>query len=411
MSDWNRYTLEEVCSIYDGPHATPAKRICGPYFLSISSLQDGRLDLSESAFLSEEDYVLWTKRVTPTQGDIVFSYETRLGQAAMIPSGLKCCLGRRMGLLRTKDTNIVDPTFLLHYYLGVPFQQIIKDNTVFGTTVDRIPLQKMGDFEVLLPPLPEQKKIAEILSGIDCLLHSLTKQNQKLETTKAALSKELITGLSSRRKDSLYGQIPEHWHESTLGEVVGMANLQTGPFGSQLHADEYTNEGIPVVMPQDMKKCRVVTEKIARITPARAQSLKKHRIAPGDILFSRRGDIGRHALISSNESDWICGTGCLRVRTNDAINPGFLSELLRHRYALEWLNANAVGQTMLNLNTSILSELPVVVPPKAEQGKIANTLRSIDIRSGNISDQIALVQHLKTAISLELLSGHKRVPL
>jgi type I restriction enzyme S subunit len=409
MSDWKTCTLEDACDIFDGPHATPEKQDSGPYFLSISSLQNGHLDLSESAFISEEDYSEWTRRVIPRHEDIVFSYETRLGQAAMLPKGLRCCLGRRMGLLRSKDRSFADPHFLLHYYLGDPFQKVIKDNTVFGTTVDRIPLQKMGGFEIALPPLPEQKKIAEILSGIDNYIRRLRQQGRKLDVAKAALSKELISGSSEPTKESLYGQIPEHWKESSLGEAVGIENLQTGPFGSQLHAHEYTSEGIPVVMPQDMRDCRVVTNKIARITTDRAQSLEKHRVLTGDILFSRRGDIGRHAVIAENESGWICGTGCLRARTHGAINPVFLSELLRHKFALEWLNANAVGQTMLNLNTGILSGLPLVIPPKEEQDKIANSLSSINERSKKIGDQRSLAQNLKAAISSDLLSGRKRI--
>jgi len=263
--------------------------------------------------------------------------------------------------------------------------------------------------EIELPSLPEQKKIAQIISGIDRCISAFTSQVNKLGIAKSALSNELISGLSESRKKSAYGLIPRHWSELTLGEVLGAANLQTGPFGSQLHAHEYTTEGIPVVMPQDMKNCTIVTSKIARITPARAESLAKHKVVPGDILFSRRGDIGRHAVVGVNESGWICGTGCLRARTEEKINAFFLSELLSHRFALEWLNANAVGQTMLNLNTGILSELPIIVPPMKEQEKIADSLVSINRMIEQISNQIVLAEKLKIAISADLLSGRKRV--
>lgn len=407
MSEFQSGLLGEFVSQITGG-GTPSREVSefwngGIPWVSVKDLASSN-PTSSAEKISEQGLASSASRLIPA-GTPIVATRMAVGRSAVFATNV--AINQDLKAVFPNE-ELLDKRYLFHF-LSANESKLASKGT--GSTVKGIRLEDLEQLPIFVPPLPEQKKIAEILSGIDCLLHSLTKQNQKLETTKAALSKELITGLSSCRKDSLYGQIPEHWHESTLGEVVGMANLQTGPFGSQLHADEYTNEGIPVVMPQDMKKCRVVTEKIARITPARAQSLKKHRIAPGDILFSRRGDIGRHALISSNESDWICGTGCLRVRTNDAINPGFLSELLRHRYALEWLNANAVGQTMLNLNTTILSELPVVVPPKAEQSRIANTLRSIDIRSSNISDQIALVQQLKTAISSDLLSGRKRVTL
>ena len=74
----------------------PHKTDTGPWYLSISSLQNGRLVLDESAHLSEEDFVRWTRRITPQVGDVLFSYETRLGEAALMPDGVRGCLGRRM---------------------------------------------------------------------------------------------------------------------------------------------------------------------------------------------------------------------------------------------------------------------------------------------------------------------------
>ena len=99
-SGWRVRELGEVVEIFDGPHATPRKTQRGPIFLGIANLKSGRIDLSETEHLSEEDYQRWTRRVTPMKGDIVFSYETRLGEAALVPAGVKLCLGRRMGLLR-----------------------------------------------------------------------------------------------------------------------------------------------------------------------------------------------------------------------------------------------------------------------------------------------------------------------
>ena len=74
--------LGDLVEIFDGPHATPAKTKKGPVFLGISNLAEGRLDLREVEHLSEDDYIRWTRRVQPQQGDVVFSYETRLGEAA-----------------------------------------------------------------------------------------------------------------------------------------------------------------------------------------------------------------------------------------------------------------------------------------------------------------------------------------
>lgn len=173
-------TIGEIAHIFDGPHATPKKIDSGPYFLSISSLIDGRLDLSKSAFLSEECFIKWTKRVTPQENDLLFSYETRLGQAALMPNGVKACLGRRMGLLRPNLDKVL-PQYLLYAYLSPHFQQVILRNTVTGATVDRIALSEMADFPIRIPPLNEQKVVADLLESIDKKIEINNKINAELE--------------------------------------------------------------------------------------------------------------------------------------------------------------------------------------------------------------------------------------
>lgn len=179
--DWHELTIGDVADVFDGPHATPPKVDAGPIFLGISNLVNGRLDLSEVEHISLEDYERWTKRVTPRADDVVFSYETRLGEAALIPEGLKCCLGRRMGLLRAKPDRI-DPRFLLYAFLGPDFQNTIRSRTIHGSTVDRIPLVDFPRFPIRIPKrLSDQRRIAEILGAIDDKIELNRRMNETLE--------------------------------------------------------------------------------------------------------------------------------------------------------------------------------------------------------------------------------------
>ncbi len=181
--------LGELVEIYDGPHATPKKTDAGPIFLGISNLASGRLDLGKTEHLSEEDYKRWTQRVTPEPGDTVFSYETRLGEAAHIPTGLRCCLGRRMGLLRPKDRRI-DARFLLYAFLGERFQEVLRSRTIHGSTVNRIPLTEMGSFPIAIPTdLSEQRAIAHILGTLDDKIELNRRMNETLEAMARALFK------------------------------------------------------------------------------------------------------------------------------------------------------------------------------------------------------------------------------
>jgi len=166
---WTQRTLGEVATVFDGPHATPAKTETGPWYLSISSLVDGRVDLEQSAHMSEDDLATWTRRVSPLPGDTLFSYETRIGQAGYWGLEEPAALGRRMGLLRPAP-EVIDAGFLTLSYLGPQFQDVISENTVRGGTVERIPIADMSNWQLVVPDLAEQCCIAGFFQLLDNMI-------------------------------------------------------------------------------------------------------------------------------------------------------------------------------------------------------------------------------------------------
>ena len=228
--------LGNIADIYDGPHATPKKIENGKYFLSISSLDNGSLDLSKSAFISDKDFIKWTKRVQPQKGDLLFSYETRLGEAALMPDNLQACLGRRMGLLRPKKDKVI-PQYLLFAYLSPEFQKVIRKNTIKGATVDRIALNELGNFPIYIPDLKTQQSIAAVLSALDKKI-ALNKQiNARLEDMAKTLYDYWFVQFdfpdangkpykSSGGKmvfdETLKREIPKGWEVKSLGEIADL---------------------------------------------------------------------------------------------------------------------------------------------------------------------------------------------
>lgn len=203
--------------------------------------------------------------------------------------------------------------------------------------------------------------------------------------------------------------VPKGWKLTSLSEVCG-GNLQTGPFGSQLHANEYVSSGVPVLMPKDLINFRANLTGAAKITVEKAEALKKHRLQSGDLLFSRRGDVSRFALIDKKSEGALCGTGCLRARPSNNHSSRFLAYFLQKDSVKKWLEQNAVGQTMLNINTEILGELPLIsASSKAEEEKIAQILSTWDKAIRTTEQLLANSQQQKKALMQQLLTGKKRL--
>ncbi len=257
-AEWQERPLRELVEIFDGPHATPAKTKAGPIFLGISNLAHGRLNLSEVEHVSDDNYVRWTRRVEPRAGDIVFSYETRLGEAARVPPGLRCCLGRRMGLLRARNGEM-DERFLLYAYLGPQFQETLRARTVPGSTVDRIPLIDMPQFPMLVPTdLDEQRAIAHILGTLDDKIELNRRMNETLEAMARALFKswfvdfDPVLAKAAGRDPGLPKPIadlfPDSFEDSELGEIPrGWEEASLYDF-AMLNPESWTRETRPEVM-------------------------------------------------------------------------------------------------------------------------------------------------------------------
>ncbi|MFA5982526.1 MAG: restriction endonuclease subunit S [Methylococcaceae bacterium] len=195
------------------------------------------------------------------------------------------------------------------------------------------------------------------------------------------------------------------WIEKTIGELcdIGGGEVKTGPFGSQLHQEDYSDEGTPVVMPADIIDGGISQTKIARVKESHVDRLYKHKLSIGDIIYGRRGDIGRQTIIKRDYEGWLCGTGCLRISLgNSIINPEYLHLYLKIPEVIGWIQNQAIGATMPNLNTGILRRVPVIFPSSCDnQNKIAAILSTYDDLIENNKRRIALLEKMAEEIYCE----------
>lgn len=239
---WEKVPIKDVCEgIYDGPHATPPLSESGAIFLGIQNFKNGRLDFSDVRYISEEDLLIWTKRVIPQAGDIVFSYEATLNLYAIIPAGFRGCLGRRMALIRV-DKNKINYRYLYYYLHSPTWKAVIAENTVTGATVDRIPLIRFPDFEIELPPLDVQNNIADILSAYDDLIENNQRQIKLLEEAAMRLYREWFVFMRFPGHESVRIEdgVPEGW------EKIRTSSVMKFNYGKGLLEANRSGDGYPV---------------------------------------------------------------------------------------------------------------------------------------------------------------------
>jgi len=348
-------------------------------------------------------------------GDLVFTQRGTLGQIALVPPATD--LGDRFVVSQsqmklTVDPTTADPRYLYYYFTSAELIEELKARAI-TSGVPHINLTILRDFEVELPDIGHQCRIADILSAYDDLIENNNRRMALLEESIHLLYREWFVYLrfpGHERVEAVDG-VPEGWSFTSLEDLcVEDSGVQTGPFGSQLHRSDYTDEGVPVVMPKQMKGNVVTTEGIARIPPTLANRLARHLVEEGDILYARRGDITRRVFVSSRERGWFCGTGCLRLRPKaDVVEPRFLFEALGTARALAAIHAQATGATMLNLSAKAMKRVAVLMPPKGLQADFTGYSRLVKAQVEGLQEQNQKLREARDLLLPRLMDG--RIPV
>ncbi|MFJ7020422.1 restriction endonuclease subunit S [Streptomyces sp. NPDC101117] len=411
FSPWDQVPLADVLDFQEGPGIMARDfRECGVPLIRIAGLKNqGRL-LVGCDFLDEEMVLTRWNHFRLQAGDVLLSTSASLGEIAVVD---QLCAGAiaYTGIIRfrPKDGRILRE-FIRHALCAPSFKRQIEAMGV-GSVIKHFGPTHLRQMTVCLPPVRDQEAIAQVLDALD---HKIV-LNERIASTTRELARTVMAALWDRggitslaRSDTA---VPRDWVRTTLGSLCasGGGAIQTGPFGSQLHASDYVDSGIPSVMPQNIGDNVVSENGIARITPADAERLSKYLLSEGDIVYSRRGDVKRRALVRKYEAGWLCGTGCLRVRAGSAVNSLFLSYYLGEREIQDWIAQHAVGATMPNLNTAILGSVPVVLPPNEEMRRVSERLAGLDATTAHLQHENRTLADLRDTLLPQLLSGKLRV--
>lgn len=190
-----------------------------------------------------------------------------------------------------------------------------------------------------------------------------------------------------------------------INELVasGEADLQTGPFGTQLKASDYVEAGTPVINVRNVGFGDIRQKDLEYLDEKMVEKLSVHQLKRGDIVFGRKGAVERHAFIGDIGEGWIQGSDCLRLRiSSNRIDSRFISYYLRAQAHQDWMMALcSFGATMASLNQDIVKLINIPLPPIEEQRKIAAILSAYDDLIENNKRRIALLEKMTEEIYRE----------
>lgn len=405
-----RIVIKEICEVYDGPHATPKKTIDGPVYLGIDAItDDGKINAKDFAHLSEEDYIKWTKRVTPQYGDIVFSYEATLGRYALIPKDFYGCLGRRLAIIRNVSKDI-DTLWLYYYFLSPEWKQFIQSKIIKGSTVNRISVEDFPTYTVPNISIKVQRKIANILSKIDEKIALNNNINDNLEQQAKLIYDYWFTQFdfpdengkpycSSGGKmvwnEQLKRNIPENWN------VVPLLKLVSWESNSQPPKSEFVYEPkegyVRFIQNRDYDSDTHITY----IPRTKNLSI----VDRFDILMDKYGDAG--AVRYGIEGAFNVALGKICVHNSNYRE--YIRSFLGSDGIYKFLHNSCMASTRASLSEANLAILNVVVPDEKIILDYENFLHKIRVSILKNKDETVELINLRDWLLPMLMNGQATI--
>lgn len=320
----------------------------------------------------------------------------------------------------------IDPQFVfcMLTYLG---PSILRRVVKAGTTVESVDIPSFLKLKIPTPPLPQQRKIARILTTVDNLIEKTESLIAKYQAIKQGMMHDLFTrGVDEHGhlrppyeqapelyKQSELGWIPKEWEVGGL-RVKGRSDrvfLRTGPFGSTLKAEHWVAEGVPVVTIGSLGEGAFTHSELLYISANYARMLGQYALEDGDIVFSRVADVGRSAVITNSEQGWIMSSNLMRISLDTTVaEPYFVYLAIVYSKSIKEQirqSVNAGGREVANSN--VMGGLMFAWPQIEEQRRIAKLAQSHDAESNIERDHLEKLRLLKTGLMQDLLTGKVRV--
>lgn len=372
----------------------------GPYLIAGTHIRGKSIDWENCHHINKFRYDE-SPEIQLQDMDVIISKDGTIGRLGFIENmpGLATINGTMM-LIRPDDHFY--SKFIYFYLQGDQFQKIVREK-VSGSSVPHIFQRDMVTLPVPLPPIPEQQKIAKILTSVDDVIEKTQAQIDKLKDLKTGMMQELLTnGVGHTEfKDSPVGRIPAEWDVDTLDNISKVIDCK--------HATpKYYPVGYAVVKPGNIKEGNLDLSGCALTDKAGFDNLNENHLPViGDTIYSRNQTYGIGAYV--NEAmNFAVGQDVCIIHPKKC-EPKFTYYVVNSPVVREQVELLAAGSTFKRINLGSIRKLFIPVPTKTEQVLISNALSSIDEKMEYVLAKLKSLKMTKKALMQDLLTGKVRV--
>ncbi len=405
---WEQKPLKELLEkIIDYRGQSVPKSETGVPLITARNVRFGYLDFSSQEYVDESQFEAWMSRGIPSPGDILFTTEAPLGMACKYPDEGKYAVAQRTVTLRTNSH--LDSEYLLYYLLSERGQRLI-DIRSSGSTAKGIKSAELKKVNVLYPTsLPEQQKIAKILTTWDKAIDTTERLIDNSKQQKKALMQQLLTG-KKRLLDDEGKQFEGEWEEVRLED-----HLESFQNGYAFKASHYEETGIPIITMGNIGLDGKFNERLSKVNYwSYDKALERYEVNNGDLLIAMtdvtpdKNLIGRMTIVTTDKTFYLNQRVGL-IKPKPTLDKHFLrclsNDVCWRRYSL----AVSASGVQANMSTKDIKNGTIKLPSFKEQQKIAAVLTNADKEIELLEQQLADLQQEKKALMQVLLTGKKRV--
>ena len=314
-----------------------------------------------------------------------------VGKAVRIAANFEGGFGAFCKVLRPSAE--VDPAYFAHFFKTRAYRQRVS-SLAAGANINNLRNEHLDDFEIPLPPRPEQRRIAEVLDRAE----TLRAQRRQALAQLDALAEGIFLALFEGRKGS-------QWPRVTIGEIA--TKLRTGPFGSQLLHSEFVESGVAVLGIDNVVQNEFVWAQPRYITASKFKQLERYRVAPGDVLVTIMGTCGRCAIVPEDmpvaiNTKHLC---CITLDQSRCLPSYLKAALLQHPEALHQLGVHERGAVMPGLNMQLIRDLAIPLPPLPIQVALRATLAAVSSQKRLFESSLAHLNTLFTSLQHRAFRG------